>query len=385
MTSVRRGVRLLGLPAAAIIVLSVGASAVRTQSATPVTFADLFHEYLRGDADRAVQILATWPARQIERDVKLPPGENDPWFKAALALLLSQVYVGLPETPLHRQDVSTVHMEKAITSTLHMEKAITLMGEAHGAARASSDRQLLAFCRDWYIVGLFFNLGFGTDFESETRRRFPDDPLAQLELGKRAEWWMEIVPDGGTDGWVKGSGRPSDIVGTSSHGPYGEEAAKAERAFRRALALDPTVVEARVRLGRVLWFLDRREEAERELTEAQREATGANAAPMAYLAALFLGQLYEETGRLDAAREVYEKALSVYPTGQAARLALGRLLVATGREADGWTTTALALEPPAWDRHPPDPWTFYSQASIRGTSGWSPAARFNDLRSRVRR
>jgi len=319
---------------------SLGAAprSAETQQPARITFVDLLHEYRRGDADRAVQILRTWNDGQIQRDAKLPPGENDGWSKAAAALLLAEV--------------QAAHMPAT-------GNAEDLIAEAYDAARATGDQRLLLFCRSWYFVGLTTNMLAGMNMEAAVRKRFGDDPLAQLELGKRAEELMPNSPDSDHDGYVHGSGRLSDVVGTSSHGPYGEDAAKAERAFRRALALDPTLVEARVRLGRVLWFVDRRDEAERELAQAAREAASARAWTLAYLANLFIGQLNEEREQLDAARAVYEEAMRLYPTGQVARLALGRLLVATGREADGWNTTLAALDSKAWERLPPDPWRSY--------------------------
>lgn len=353
-----RATRLACLAAAVIIFVSAAPRFAETQQSARVTFIDLLHEYRRGDADRAVQILRTWTDGQIQREAKLPPGENDAWSKAAAALLLAEVQAGhMPATG----------------------NAENLIADAYDAARATGDQRLLVFCRSWYFVGLTTNMQSGTNMEAAVRKRFSDDPLAQLELGKRAEELMPNSPDSDHDGYVHGSGRLSDVVGTSSHGPYGQDAAKAERAFRRALTLDPALVEARVRLGRVLWFLDRRDEAARELAQAVREATAAGSGTAVYLASVFLGQVDEEQGNLDAAREAYEQGIRAYPGGQVARLALGRLLVATGHEADGWSMTESALDPKAWERRAPDPWRSYT---LDGT--WWFFGRLRDLRLQVR-
>jgi tetratricopeptide (TPR) repeat protein len=339
---------------------------VERQSTPSTAFADLFHDYRRGDADRVIRILATWTDRQIERDAKLPRGEDDPWSKAALALLLS-------EAPLEPQGTLAGPSRSHVVAG---DRAFALIDEAYDSAYATGDKRLLAFCRDWYLVGLTANMRTGIDFEAELRRRFGDDPLAQLELGKRAEYSMVIFNTGDADGYVKNG----EVVGTSSHGMYSAEAAKAEHDYRRAVSLDPSLVEARVRLGHVLWFLDRRDESERELTQAAREASSANAATLAYLANLFLGQLLEEDARPDAARQAYQEAIRVYSAGQIARLSLGRLLVAAGREADGWDMTATVLDPEAWGGRAPDPWRSYTLEA----KTWWPSVRFSVLRSQVR-
>jgi len=355
-----RVMRLACLTAAAISLLSAAPAPVVTQPAALSTFIDLFHEYRRGDADRAVQALRSWPHKRVEAEAKLPPGENDAWSKAALALLLFEAWMGWDPVT---------------------DAAEHLIADACDRARATGDRRLLAFCRDWYLVALAANSAhLEINAEAEVGRRFSDDALAQLELGKHAEGYIELLLSADRDGYAPGSGGPFNMVGTSSHGPYGAYAGIAEGAYRRALALDSTLIEARVRLGRVLWFFDRREEAERELTQVVREATTTHAPALVYLANLFLAQLDEERGQLDAAREAYEAALHVYPAGQVARLALGRLLLATGREADGWQLTAASLHPAAWEGQSPDPWRTY----LLDVRAWWPVVRLRTLRAQVR-
>ncbi|HUL71730.1 MAG TPA: hypothetical protein VLT86_01430 [Vicinamibacterales bacterium] len=339
--------------------LSAWQVAAAIQPAARLSFVDLFHEYRSGDADRAVQILSTWSPRQIDRDAKLPPGQDDAWAKAALALFLIEAL-----------------RESSPGAT---DKAERLIAEAYDRAKSSNDTRLLTFCRDWYFVGLTSHVHLSMDAEAELRRRFSADPLTQLELGKKAERYLEVILHPDRDGYALGFGH-TEVHGTSSHGPYGEDAAKAEHAYRAALALDPTLIEARLRLGRVLWFLDRRDEAERDLSQASREAMAASAPTLVYLANLFLGELNEERGRVDDARNAYETAIRAHPVGQVAYLALGRLLLATGRDEEGWTAIASALNGSTWARQAPDPWRVYAMDD----TNWSSAVRFGHLRSQVR-
>ena len=352
-----RAAPLAGLTAAAIIAVSAAPQRPPSQSAAPVTFANLFYQYRHGDADRAVEVLSTWTDRQIERDVRLPPDDNDSWAKAALALLLVEASWRIPAK----------------------DNAQRLIAAAADDARVTGDQRLLAFCRDWYFAGFTGGTGLQMDVEAEVGRRFADDALAQLELGKYAARRIRIQATD-RDGFGYASSSTTNIVGTSSHGSYGEYAARAEQAFRRALALDPTMAEARVRLGRVLWFVDRGDEAEAELERAVREATAANAPALVYLADLFLGELNEDREQFADARAAYERAARALPSGQVARLALGRLLVATGRDAEGWSMTATALNPEAWARTAPDPWRTFELSE----SAWWSSSRFRALRVQVR-
>lgn len=83
------------------------------------------------------------------------------------------------------------------------------------------------------------------------------------------------------------------------------------------------------------WQLDRREEAVRELRQAMAEAAGREPA-WVYLAGLFLGQVHEEQKLTDEAEQAYRSGLAAHPTGQVIPMLLGRMLVANGRDAEGW-------------------------------------------------
>lgn len=104
---------------------------------------------------------------------------------------------------------------------------------------------------------------------------------------------------------------------------YGEVNVKKElnRAladFEQALALDPRMLGARVRLGRVQWKLGRGLEARATLSRAVTEAEGVEL----YLARLFLGQCLEDEGDLDGALEQYAASLILRPDAQAGAVAL---------------------------------------------------------------
>jgi tetratricopeptide (TPR) repeat protein len=98
-----------------------------------------------------------------------------------------------------------------------------------------------------------------------------------------------------------------------------------------AVAADPALVEARVRLGRVQWRLGEDAAARATLEEAVRRG---GAAPVAYLAHLFLGQVWERSGHAEEAIREFTRALELDPQAQAAAVALSQALLSTG-DVDG--------------------------------------------------
>ena len=104
----------------------------------------------------------------------------------------------------------------------------------------------------------------------------------------------------------------------------------AQRALRAALAVDGSVPELRLRLGRVAWRLGDAAEAQSALLDVlARKPDGATA----FLAHLFLGRLHEDAGRLDDAAASYEAALALDPRSQSARLALSHVRLRRGDAA----------------------------------------------------
>jgi tetratricopeptide (TPR) repeat protein len=117
---------------------------------------------------------------------------------------------------------------------------------------------------------------------------------------------------------------------------------RARGMFADAVSADPRLALARVRLGRVLWRLEKREEARAVLEQA---VAGSAEPPIPYLAHLFLGRIHEDSGRLEPALRHYRLALALDPQAQAAAVALSHALRLTGEgeESRQVLRTALAL------------------------------------------
>ena len=114
--------------------------------------------------------------------------------------------------------------------------------------------------------------------------------------------------------------------------------------FERALAIDATLVEARLRLARIA--LDRGDDAgaEKELAAVKQ----ASKTPShVYLVNLWLGQIRERQKNWNAAADLYVEAIKLLPDGQSAYVALADVLKANGEPVqsagvmDRWRSRAV--------------------------------------------
>ena len=127
------------------------------------------------------------------------------------------------------------------------------------------------------------------------------------------------------------------------------------RALRSAVAADPSLHEARLRLGRVAWKLGEEAEARsilRDVLDRKPEP------PTALLAHLFVGRLDEEAGRLEEAARSYEAALALDETVQSARVALSHVRLRRGDSASARAQVETALSFSGL-RPEPDPFWLY--------------------------
>ena len=131
----------------------------------------------------------------------------------------------------------------------------------------------------------------------------------------------------------------------------------AESLLRRALTLDPGLIEARLRLGRVLAGQARHADA---LTELQQVVIASRDERLSYYAHLFMGNSALALDRLQAARASYEAAVALYPRAQAARIGLGAALRAAGDRSAALTAILPTLSEPVDSRDAnDDPWWNY--------------------------
>jgi tetratricopeptide (TPR) repeat protein len=144
--------------------------------------------------------------------------------------------------------------------------------------------------------------------------------------------------------------------------PENETNEEAERLFRRALRADPSFVEARVRLGRLLDVRKRHEEAASELATAiAAKPTG----PLLFYAYLFAGRSAQGLGKIAEAGQHYRAASLLFPGAQSAQLALSQAALLES-DVPAAQESIRRLDKSTTAR---DPWWSYHFGSGRDTDG----------------
>jgi tetratricopeptide (TPR) repeat protein len=146
-----------------------------------------------------------------------------------------------------------------------------------------------------------------------------------------------------------GTVRP-DVASASTHWQ------RAERFFREAVASDPTMTEARLRLGRVIGLLGRHQEA---IAELQRAVDSSDETLLRYYGEMFLGSEERALGRDAAARPHYERAARLYPSAPSPYLALSDLGHRAGDRSAALGAMTQAFTVAADRKDASDPWWVY--------------------------
>jgi len=192
------------------------------------------------------------------------------------------------------------------------------------------------------------------------QKLFLDDPVLALYQGtlRQAFGDPRLHDYLRTLGSTEGLGKPPLA---SRHGASIEssnatwvELGVAKRELRRALTLDPTLHEARIRLAHVLSRLG----DDREAVEAVRPALEAPLPPFSeFYAALILGRSEEQLGRFDEAGVAYARAAARFPGAQSAEIGRSRVALAQGQAADALKILFDVVGPDATGQA--DPWRSY--------------------------
>jgi tetratricopeptide (TPR) repeat protein len=132
----------------------------------------------------------------------------------------------------------------------------------------------------------------------------------------------------------------------------------AEKRFRRALALDPGFVEARIRLGETLLNLDRVNDASGQLRQV---AGGVGHPVLDYLAQMLLGAAEERLGHRPAAAACYGRAAALFPEARSPGFALAALDRRGGARLDAWRQVERATAPPVPAQADADPWWTFTR------------------------
>jgi tetratricopeptide (TPR) repeat protein len=354
--------RCLRAPLALGVALLLSSNATLWAVGSQAGLAALLERYRSGESAEAVAAVLRMDPLRVERESKRL--ELDPDGVLALGLLHSEAL--LRATPGRQYEVHAQAVGRLMFRTVWP------------LVRETGDLAAADCLRRWYAPVLLHQ---GRRLLDESRDFLVDDPRVQLARGIWSEYWMgPVAMSGARTDYEFPSEKP---YVTSAQGTYGARAAASSlQSFRRALELDPTLAEARLRLGRVLFLLGRIDEAEAALVQVGREADGADKSAVAYLSGLFLGRLYEHAGRPEMALEAYGRARRQNPAWLTAATAESRLLMARGdmgAAADRLRMATSAL--PEGERMTTDPWLLYP----RGLEYWYRYDILASLRSCARR
>jgi len=163
------------------------------------------------------------------------------------------------------------------------------------------------FVGDWYhaIAAYLFSKGMMADATGhlkQAERVLPDDPRALFDRATYAEAFGLGIFQALDDSRIPGEGRTNG---------------DAERLYRRAVEVDPSYVEARVRLARLLDHRGRHDEAAAEITRALDARPSGVTAFYAYIVA---GRISSARAQHEDALRLYREALALYEQAQSARL-----------------------------------------------------------------
>ena len=283
----------------------------------------LLRQYARGEREAAVAALADWDPPNVDRQVRAlvraargaagctacPDPVDERLMKAAVMLHLDRDSADRPPAAGNEQPRLCPGVDA------HRARSVAELLAAREATRG--------FARKVYLVVAQgaqwdFCLDDAVEWGREGLARFPRDPELLLGVGSTLE-------ENATLGrpLLRGSVRPRDSrspgAGVDASSARARGFADAERTLAQAVAADPGLVEAHLRLGRVQWHQGKHEAALRTLEEALRRG---GPPPLPYLAHLFVGQVHESGGRLPAAQRHFEEALALEPESQAAVVAL---------------------------------------------------------------
>jgi tetratricopeptide (TPR) repeat protein len=288
-------------------------------------YLDIIEQYRRGNTDAAGVTLRSWPETQT--------------VKAARALMDRRSPAGqIADVPamfaaaMAHSDVAVIALETEHPSeaAFHLEIAADLLAWTELAVKDS--RQWLFARRDWRLaIVRVLNFYFASDVEQSLRHPQAWVPIEVKKLRARdltedgAD--MELAVGSLAEGFSYMTARDPSRRG-NAEAVQREYRQRAGEHFRRALVLNPNLVEARLHLGRVL--LDEKQIADGEI-ELRAVVARTSSPRVVYLALLFLGGSAEQRQNIEEAAGLYRKAMDVQPDSQAAALAFAYASERAGR------------------------------------------------------
>jgi tetratricopeptide (TPR) repeat protein len=243
-----------------------------------------------------------------------------------------------------------------------------LLGGGRGGLVAQDDR---TFVGDWYhaVSAVLFadaNYADATPHLQHAARVLPDDPRVLFDRATYAETLGLPTYQSVLDNPAYGNGRQM----RTGIPPANQTNGEAERLYRRTLAVDPSYVEARVRLARLLERRGQYEEATEQVTLAlDARPTGV---PL-FFAHLIAGRIASGRGRYEDALHHYRAASGLTAGAQSALLGASHaaLMLSDVREA----LSPLQQLTASAARSDEDPWLGYQLGAGRDADALLTAVR----------
>jgi tetratricopeptide (TPR) repeat protein len=338
------------------------AAAVRAGQTSALTYVQAVEQYRRGDFEGAVASLSAIGDSQIPAEINRFWQRLQHMPEARIALIRSAVLLHTEVAFTRGVLPSVQRRDVQLESARSLLRRLEITGEER------------AFTRDWYLLVVSF-LHAGRDVSrsrpllADARKRFPADPSILLASGVDHE-----VLSANNIGWLEFFDLDGRLLG--------DEQVNADRELERALAFMRSAVaaqpdadgrdEARLRLGRILHRRLDLEGASQELAAVHAQAA---AAPLKYLAAVFLAMLEGDRQHHDRATELYKKAIGIYPQSQSALIGLSEAAYRRGDARSAATIMTSLLKNPPKD----DPWWLYLLGE-----GWHFKSRLLSMRESVK-
>jgi tetratricopeptide (TPR) repeat protein len=356
-------------------------------------------QYLRSDADAAIDALSQWTEGEVIAEA-VPAPNDDVWARLALVSLLTET--GMRKGTFGQwSDYSPKYiLDKGWGLDKNFEifsfRAYSLIKDLTRTARSKKDDALLRLCGRWYAMGTSFAVRFRSaareGLQSIADRDLNDMPEVALVIGS---YWesldgpfvpiaqapppavtgCSVVHFEGPDGCVYSPNRNA-LIGVEQLNPTRE----ALWGFKRAIELDPAMPEPHLRLGRLLHLLNLNVDAREQLQRALQDAIEQDLRFVTYMAGLFLGELEEHEQRWSDAVKHIRVAVAAAPTSHIANVALGEALLKSG-DRGGWDEARRMFDDED-QAHPKklDPWFYYRFAQY-----WRLASDLRDMRQTVRK
>lgn len=232
------------------------------------------------------------------------------------------------------------------------------LSQTHTPPRHRSPEPTDPFVGEWYHAVasyLFANRLYGdaTDHFFHASQILSNDARVLFDRGCYAEILGLPAHQVFVSDWTPGKMRPN-VPGLEQTNN------EAERLFRRALEVDPSFVEARVHLGRLLGVRGAHAEA---VTELERALASKPGGVVGFYARLFAARVAQERDALGEAAAQYRDALTLFPNAQSALLGASQVALASG-DAPSALKTLERLGPQSAVGDA-DPWWDYALASGR--------------------